>query len=271
MSSLFASPKPVSGIDDCHFYHTMDIPGYGTVEGEWDLRSGAREYLGGVDLKGKRVLEVGTASGFLCFYMESQGAEVLAYDLSQSHDWDLVPYVQYDHEHDVLARKRHIHRINNAFWLGHKAFNSKAKMVYGTVSAIPEAIGLVDISTFGSVLLHIRDPFLALQNALRLTTETVIVTDVYAPGTQDTECLYFLPRFRETQPRDTWWNLPPTLIKSFIGVLGFEEAVVTYHEQKYRGRPHQLYTVVGRRTRRLTPKHGDTSGAQAREMRGQVP
>ena len=34
-----------------------------------------------------------------------------------------------------------------------------------------------------------------------------------------------------------------------IGVLGFEEATVTYHWQKYYDRPWRIYTIVGRRTR----------------------
>jgi hypothetical protein len=43
--------------------------------------------------------------------------------------------------------------------------------------------------------------------------------------------------------------LPPELVKSFLGVLGFEDATVTYHDQQYEGRPHRLSTVVARRTR----------------------
>jgi hypothetical protein len=249
MSSIFAIPKVVSNIDECYFYHTMDIPGYGAVEGEWDLREGADEYLGGVNFRGKRVLEIGTASGFLCFYMESQGAEVVAYDLSEDQEWDIVPYSQCDYKQDILARKAHVGKINNAFWFSHKAFNSKAKMVYGTVYAIPEEIGLVDISTFGSVLLHVRDPFLALQNALRLTRETVIVTDMSPTDMRDVPYMYFQPKFKEAQPRETWWNLTPGLIKSFIGVLGFEETEVKYHYQAYKGRELLFYTVVGHRTR----------------------
>lgn len=251
MSSIFAIPKVVLSIDECYFYHTMDILGYGTVEGEWDLRESADEYLGGVSFRGKRVLEIGTASGFLCFYMESQGAEVVAYDLSENQEWDIVPYSQYDYKQDILARKAHVRKINNAFWFSHKAFNSKAKMVYGTVYAIPEEIGSVDISTFGSVLLHVRDPFLALQNALRLTRETVIVTDVPLTDMHDMPHMYFQPRFKETQPRETWWNLTPGLIESFIGVLGFEEAEVKHHYQKYKGRESPLYTVIGHRTRAI--------------------
>ena len=40
---------------------------------------------------------------------------------------------------------------------------SKAKVVYGTVYEIPEEIGRVEVATFGSVLRHVRDPFLALR------------------------------------------------------------------------------------------------------------
>jgi hypothetical protein len=56
-------------------------------------------------------------------------------------------------------------------------------VVYGRVYELPAAIGPVDVCTFGSILLHLRDPFLALANALRLTRETVVVTD----------CLHNLP------------------------------------------------------------------------------
>ena len=52
--------------------------------------------MGKVDLRGKRVLEMETASGFLCFYMESKGAEVVAYDLSPDHLWDIVPFYNID-------------------------------------------------------------------------------------------------------------------------------------------------------------------------------
>jgi len=49
--------------------------------------------------------------------------------------------------------------------LSPRPHGSRARMVYGSVYAIPTAIGAVDVATFGSVLLHVRDPFIALQNA----------------------------------------------------------------------------------------------------------
>lgn len=258
--SIYAVPKDVSGVDQCYFYHTMDIPGVGTVQGEWDLREGAADYLGNVDLKGKRVLEIGAASGFMSFFMESQGAEVVAYDLSEKESWDIVPYSDYDYNDFVYKRKLHIEKINNAFWLAHKSFNSKVNMVHGTVYAIPEEIGKVDISTFGLVLVHVRDPFLALQNALRLTRKTVVITEVAHENSRKEELMRrllgkkrtphmgFEPNFHECFPFETWWRLTPEILKQFIGVLGFDRAETFYHYQKCMGQRQKMVTVVGHRT-----------------------
>ena len=35
---LYAQPRHVESLDDCWFYHTTDVPGHGTVPGNWDLR-----------------------------------------------------------------------------------------------------------------------------------------------------------------------------------------------------------------------------------------
>src|SRR5436309_16016655 len=102
---VYASPRVVTSLDDCYFYHTTDIPGFGTVTGEWDLRPGISDYLGRVDFRGKRVLEPGTASGFVCFHIESLGGDVVAVDLSERESWDIVPYATLDAA-AVLAHRR---------------------------------------------------------------------------------------------------------------------------------------------------------------------
>lgn len=264
-TGIYAKPKVVSDVGECYFYHTMDIPGHGEVTGEWDLRGGVDSYLGGVDFRGKRVLELGTASGFLCFEMEKRGAEVVSYDLAEDGEWDIVPYAGQDYAAMDVARKEHIRKTNNSYWFSHRAFRSKARMVHGSVYAVPEQIGPVDVSVFGSILLHLRDPFLALQNALRLTKERVVVTDLvptltYAdrllkvlrsiPGMEGLKAspsVSFLPDYRTGEPLMSWWRLSPEIIIEFIGVLGFEKEAVTFHKQEYQDCISDFYTVVGRR------------------------
>jgi hypothetical protein len=257
-NNIYATPRAVTNISECFFYHTMNIPGYGHVEGVWDLRESIRDYLGDVDFKGKRVLEIGTASGFLCFHMESQGAEVVAFDLAENQVGDIVPFARDNYTQLVLARKTHVRKLHNAYWFCHRAHESKAKVVYGDVYTISEEIGMVDISTFCCVLLHVRDPFLALQNALRLTEETVIITDVVRRRyflmrmfnkLGGRPYMEFMPEFKSCYPNDTWWNLNPDIIKRFIGALGFEETEVRYHSGKYGDSKLPLFTVVGRRTK----------------------
>lgn len=227
VNDLYAGPRNITSLEECCFYHTMDIPGYGHVEGVCDLRHTIREYLGGANFNGKRALDVGKASGFLTFHMEGQGAEVVAYDLSENEDWDSVPYAGTDYQELVHARKSLIWHLNNGFWLAHKAFNSKSKLVCGTVYAIPKEIGLVDTVVLGSILIHLRDPFYALQNALRLARETVIVADIMPVSSPEGirgPYAHFLPDAVACNPKDTWWKLSPELVRRFIGVLGLNQA-----------------------------------------------
>jgi hypothetical protein len=254
---VFATPRSVTDLGECDFYHSMDIPGYGAVEGEWDLRGGEAAYLGHVDLRGKRVLEIGTASGFMCFHMERAGAEVVAYDITSEHSVDVVPYAGSDHAELVQTLKTHIGRLNNGYWLAHRAHGSQANVVYGTVYDVPAEIGTFDVATFGSVLLHLRDPFLALQNVLAHTTETVVVTDLSEGRILRLplrfsnilgRVLFFRPDAATREPPVTWWRLTPQLVQKMIAVLGFEQSDVTYHTQLFKGRKRDLFTVVGRRT-----------------------
>ena len=255
----YARPRDVSDLGECYFYHTMEIPRYGLVNGQWDLRSGIRQYTGGADFHAKRVLEIGTASGFVCFYMESQGASVVAYDLSDKQAWDIVPFAALDLERELATRRSVIRKINNGFWLAHRAFRSQAMVAYGTVYNIPTGIGPVDVSTFCSVLLHLRDPFLALSNAARLTRETIVVTDTIvdvagvnesrtAPSAETRPLMTFLPDARTTNPVDTWWRLSAGAVQAFLGVLGFEESTVTEHVQRSTWGDVPMFSVVAQRT-----------------------
>ncbi len=252
---LYAAPRVVTDLRDCAFYHSMHIPGYGEIKGDWDLRGFEHRYLGGVDFRGKRVLEMGTASGFFCFYMEGRGAEVVSFDLSEEYNWDVVPFAGFDQERILAARREEIRKLNNGYWLGHRAHGSRARVVYGNIYDLPMEIGPVDIATFGSILPHLQNPFLALQKALSLTRETVIVSETVWNRYLINHLLShftppqatFVPRFRTLQNWDTWWYLPPPVVKNYLGVLGFRRTTVRYFFNRYRGRRLLGYALVGKR------------------------
>ena len=262
----YATPRTVPGVEACTFYHTMDLPGVGLVEGAWDLRASPGDYLGHVDFDGKRALDVGTATGFLCFEMERRGADVVAYDLSpDAPSWDLVPFGGWPDEAIAAERTAGLGRLNNGFWLAHAALGSRARVVYGSVYQLPAEIGPVQVAVLGAILLHLRDPFLALQRALALTTETVVITE---PASRSARCLGRLPGWARlrlaTDPRlpadlgllpnpavglpyETWWRLTPWATARMVQILGFDVVRLGFHSQTYAGQPCPMYTVVGRR------------------------
>jgi len=239
--------KKVGSISDCYFYHTTEIPGHGVVKGDWDLREKMPEYLGNVGLKGKRVLDVGTANGFLTFYMEGQGADVVSYDLSPEHKFDVAPS-RYGYRRHAEEYRGYIRSVNNGYWFVHEARKSRAKMAYGTVYDIPREIGPVDVAVFGSILLHLRDPFLALQNALRLTTEQVVVVEPAWRSIHEGAHMVFVPEYWKDYNQGTWWHFTPAIIQRFLASLGFEKSTVTFHTQLHHGNVWNMFTVVAERT-----------------------
>lgn len=261
-------------LEDCFFYHTTELPGWGLIRGEWDLRFGVNDYLGHVPLNGKRVLELGTASGFICFEMEKQGALVTACDLGIDDRWDAVPYGGKVSTEVTNERKRTIQRLQNAWQLAHRLNHSCAQVIYCSAYDVPASAGPFDVATFGSILLHLRDPFLALQKAAALTGETLIVTEavpvfhrsrILAPlrwlarlspkyATYLIPSLDFLPDPDMGYPNDTWWNLSPEIIRRFVKILGFPHVRLTYHNQIHhygegleKTRLRKMFTIVARR------------------------
>lgn len=254
-SPPYAEPRSVTDIEACVFYHTMEVPGYGLVRGQWDLRGREQTYLGRASLQGKRILEIGTASGYLCFHMEDRGAEVVAYDLSEEYDWDVVPFADDNHQAFAVERRQRIRALNDGWWLAHQARGSRAHVVYGTVYEIPESIGKIDIATFGAILLHVRDPFLALQNAAKLNPDTIIVTESLSIKYSLSQIVggkvqpgpVFVPDHRRRGPKETWWLFTPDVIRRMLGVLGFTDSKVSYHLQCYEKRMQPMFTVVANR------------------------
>lgn len=253
-NEIWAKPKNIDDLGDCYFYHTMDIPGHGTIQGEWDLRGREAEYLGNVDLSGKRVLELGTASGHLCFAMEKMGAEVVAYDLDENQQWDIVPFAGFDYKEHIAIFKGHIRRLNNGYWLAHRANNSRAKVVYGTVYKMPETLGRFDICTLGSILLHLRDPFLALQRVAEHVDKTIIIADTrptlrgrVIEALLRRRLVHFFPDASTCSPYDTWWKISPRTLSEFLRILGFETIETHNHVQYFNGKKTKMFTMVGHR------------------------
>ena len=224
MDSPYAFPQFVTDPLVCDWYHTMDLPGIGTVHGEWDLRPTIDDYLGHFDFRGRRCLDIGTGSGFLTFEMERRGAtEVVSVDLDPGgHDYDVVPYVapDFDVAAEIARLKWTIGGRHRGYWLAHRLLGSKARAYYGTAYALPDSLGQFDVVMIGMMLPHVRDPFSVLEQAAARSSGTIIVTQ-QAPQLPDAYA-YFMPNPSTRKPRAAWWSMSEACVERMLAVLGFD-------------------------------------------------
>jgi SAM-dependent methyltransferase len=249
---VYSKERFVTNTDDCWFYHVMDLPELGTVGHEWDLRGRVNDYLGNTELRGKRVLDVGTASGFLTFEMERMGAEVVSLDADGPKCWFLLPF-----KDQLFTTKRDeweascetfIARMNNGYWLAHRLNKSKAKMVYANVYSIPPELGQFDIAVVGQVLVHLSDPVRALSSVIDRVHGRIVVTE----GMVDSdEPIMSLCSRAATGVAWSWWHLSIGLYREIFTMAGFEIENIT-HGQFCCVNPNfpseqRLTTIVARR------------------------
>lgn len=269
--------------EDCHFYHTLELGNGEVVSGGWDMRGNAHRYLGHVQYRGLRVLEFGPASGYLTFWMEEQGADVTVLDLPPGHPPDLVPLPGIDLEANARSGSVTAEQVRNSWWYAHRRRGSKAKAVYGDIYRLPPDLGRYDVSTFGSILLHLGNPFGAMREAARLTDKAMVVTDVLPPilyGAEGNSFLEFNPG-NESSNLVNWWNFSPGAIRKMLVVLGFPQVDFYFFEQAYHARhdpgaplvKRYMYCAVGQRAAGLVPRL-EKSGADLEidgRLRREVP
>jgi SAM-dependent methyltransferase len=250
---LYGASRYVKDVSECFFYHTMDLPGHGTVEGQWDLRNKTHDYLGGIPLTGRRVLDVGAASGFLSFEMERAGAEVVSFDADTADRLVSLPLQKSLYMTNRVQWRAHMNRsleaLKNSYWFAHRLNQSKNRVFYGDIYDLPETLGMFDVAVVGQILVHLRDPITALASVGQRCADTMVVVE----GMVDSEnCFMQLLGTTENERARSWWHLSTGLYREVMRMIGFEVQAIT--EDKYRCNVNEsptltpLKTLVARRT-----------------------
>jgi hypothetical protein len=240
-------------LNDCYIYHWFDLPDGRTIPGVYDLRKNWRTYLGNVDLKGQRVLEAGPASGFLTFKMEQAGADVVAFDVAPGISPDVMPTPGLDLDNVRQQFARDTRSVRAAWWYFHRQFASRSRAIYGNIYEMPKDIGTFDVSIMGAILLHLANPFAALTEVAKLTTKTMIVSDLYLRRMWSP----FARAVMEINPHRgkcgpmAWWHISPKAVANMLHANGFEVKSMTV--EKYNrtengtSRMIKFFTIVAER------------------------
>lgn len=234
--ALFAPPRFVDRLEDCFFYHAMELPGFGLVRGQWDLRGRFDDYVGHVGIAGKSVLDIGAATGFLSFEAEKRKAsDVVSFDIGDARQQAFLPFKEklYYRDPERWARKHalEIEQWKNAYWLCHRLLGSRARVTYGNIYDLPTRLGPFDVTIVGSVLEHLSDQITALASIARLTAETMVVI---TPLLETEERIArFEPSASNPDYDFTWWRYSLGVYREVFSMLGFRIARISQAKYFY--------------------------------------
>jgi hypothetical protein len=221
--NLFQKPRAKPERPDCIFYHSFDLPDGTEIVGEWDMRGKFDEYVGNLDLSGKRVIDFGTASGFLSFEAEKRGARVVSFDADSAARYTRLPHTpsRYteNREEAIAEDDIWLDAVKNSYWYVYNALGSKNKVVYGDLYNIPQEIGTFDVALLGQFLVHNRSGIDVLEAVASKTERFLVITEglweIEEPGAKFLGCA--------NAPGDFYsnWLFSPSFYFEVVGMLGF--------------------------------------------------
>ncbi|MEX2252610.1 MAG: methyltransferase domain-containing protein [Thermoleophilaceae bacterium] len=209
--------------DALPWYHTIDLGDGVVTKGYVDTRRAAGRLPLPDSLAGKRCLDVGLENGFWAFELERRGADsVVGIDVDDpvTLDWPararLTPG-----EGPGAEQSEHWRGHVEAFELAREALGSKVERVETSIYDLPpERLGEFDVVFAGSILLHLRDPVLALERMRSVCGGMLVLSEAFYPVGSILRPRTPVAVLDGTRP---WWWIPnrAALLRMVSGA-GFE-------------------------------------------------
>jgi tRNA (mo5U34)-methyltransferase len=206
------------------WYHTLELAPGVTTPGFFDTRPTVAKVPLPADLTGKRCLDVGTWDGFWAFEMERRGAaSVTAIDIEDPTRWDWPPQSRFGSAGE--GRLAYLSQFKSgaaSFALAKDVLGSSVERLDCSVYDLDPAVhGTFDFIFLGSLLLHLRDPVLALDRVRGVCGGEAVLAE-------SIELLPSLTRPRTPTARldgldESWWWQPNAAgFRRMVQSAGFE-------------------------------------------------
>lgn len=223
---IFEKPWRMVDRNECYFYHNMQFPDGDAVTGSW-LIPDFSNYIGGYQLKGKTVLDVGTATGYLAFSAEQAGAaSVTALDAASSAEFRQVPFAAAPSYTAIKAwremwTQKNLIPVKNSWWYCWHKYKSKARCVYAPIQDLYEWETQFDVVLAGAIVEHLSDPVSAIGAWCKIAKEAVIIA--FTPVIEtDTLGMSPMTDWRDEKFNYAWYQLSKGLYNRVFDNCGFD-------------------------------------------------
>jgi SAM-dependent methyltransferase len=243
----------LSGVENFYWYHAVDLGAGLLTPGDYDYREQIDAFGFPADLTGKRVLDVGSATGYFAFEFERRGAEVVSVELPSLEKWDVLSA-----ERDQIVREiaeahsasspqeAYDRHLDGPFLFCHSRLRSKVKRCYSSVYDLTLAkVGgeRFDLVYAGDILMHLFSPLRALDVLSGLCRGSLVLTiEVPFPGPADMPLISFRGLLNGAEGR-TWWMPSRTCAEHMLKRLGFGSVGVS---GRYSGIARQAWFPYSR-------------------------
>ena len=215
-----SSPEDLRAlVAERQWYHTLELAPGVVTPGLFAHTPHVDRYGLPADMSGLRALDVGSFDGFWAFEMERRGAQVTALDVDGPEELDWPRRLR---ALGAQAPNAQISQSTN-FAIARGALDSAVERASLSIyHATPERLGTFDVVFCGSLLIHLRDPVLALERMADLCSGRLVLGEAYSRR------LDWIPRvkvaeFRGETPWMTWWLPTSRTLLAMTRCAGFED------------------------------------------------
>jgi predicted phosphate transport protein (TIGR00153 family) len=238
-----ASRMGFTDMENYYWYHTIELPDGLVTPGLFDFRPAVEKFCFPRDMRGMRVLDVGSATGFFAFEFVKRGAQVVSVELPSLYALDRFPGQSIEQTLEKIeemmdpkrfgetrgyvrkytAEQLYFYLLEGPFEFCRKLLNAAVKRCYSTVYDLPEAkLGAAfDLVFMGDILLHTLHPLNALAAVAPLCRGTLVLSQVMPEETNDKPAMLYVGGDTLVSDAVCWWLPNQACLVQLLKKLGF--------------------------------------------------
>src|SRR5215472_5932707 len=229
-------------IRNYYWYHTVELPGGLVTPGQYDFRGTVDAFPFPADMRGLRVLDVGSATGFFAFEFVRRGAEVVSMELPSLEALDRFPGQSVEQSLDKIrkmlghqaageagdkpkysAQQMYFYLLEGPFEFCRKQLGVSVKRCYTPVYDLTpaKAGGSFDLVFVGDVLLHTLNPLEALAAIAPLCRGTLVLSQTIPEAEEGQAAMLYVGGDSLDSDEVSWWLPNKPCMMALLRKFGF--------------------------------------------------